>query len=75
MLGPFLNSRRRFWAQVIRECRRQEFEPETRRGFSQVKADGGVRVVRRGGRARTAPLDERIKTTQRLFISSPSEAG
>ena len=60
-LGPFLNSRRRLWAQVIRECRRQEFEPETRRGFSHVKADGGVRAVRRGGRARTAPLDERIR--------------
>jgi hypothetical protein len=36
-LGPFLNSRRRLLAQVIRECRRQEFEPQTRRNFSQVR--------------------------------------
>ena len=36
-LGPFLNSRRRLLAQVIRECRRQEFEPETRRSFSHVR--------------------------------------
>ena len=47
-------------ARIIHDYCREVFEPETRRGLLASKADGGVLAVRRGGRTRTAPRDERI---------------
>ena len=35
--GPFLNSRRRLLTRIIHEGRREGFEAEARRGFSQVR--------------------------------------
>ena len=35
--GPFLNNQRRVLARIIYEDRREAFEPETRRSFSQVR--------------------------------------
>jgi hypothetical protein len=32
-----LNSQRRLVARIIHECRREAFEPEAHRGFSQVR--------------------------------------
>jgi hypothetical protein len=49
-----------YLARIIHECRRESFETEARRGFSQSKADVGVLAVRRGGRTRKASPGERI---------------
>jgi hypothetical protein len=35
--GPFLNSQRMLLARIIHEYRREAFDPETRRSFSQVR--------------------------------------